>query len=547
MRNHLKKSTVYTFLIIFLLESIGCGSISTDINKSEDYVNLSEEQTTLEPQVDPTDDNYRVMYEIFTGSFSDSNGDGVGDLQGVIQRLDYLNDGNIHSGESLGIQGIWLTPIFESPSYHKYDVADYYAIDSEFGTEEDLKELITKCHERNMIVILDLVINHTSTKNAWFTKFQMAHQNASTSDPYYDFYTWCTAEERVGTKTYSQIPGCTGEYYECNFSTQMPELNYDNELVKQEVLKVAKYYLDLGVDGFRFDAVKYIYYGDNPKSIEFWNWYGSELKAYKEDIYMVGECWEGDSVTLDYISAINCFNFQMGQPEGKIADAVKGNIGTFTKYIETYQKQMLEKNPDAMMMGFISNHDMDRAAGYMTMLGNKAQMAANLYILCSGSPFLYYGEEIGMKGTRGGESTDANRRLAMLWGDGDTVQNPLGATFDESKQKNGTVASQLEDENSLYHYYAKVIAIRNRHPEIARGTYTAVNISKTVAGFVVEYEGSKLAIIHNVDTEPKTIDLSQIPELSEEYETLADFIGMGSASLEGSILTIEAQTSVVLE
>ena len=124
-----------------------------------------------EPQVDPTADNYRVFYQIFVGSFSDSNGDGIGDLRGIINRLDYLNDGDINSGDDLGVQGIWLSPIFSSPSYHKYDVSNYYKIDWRFGTEEDLKELIEKCHERNVKVILDLVINHTAKNNEWFTKF----------------------------------------------------------------------------------------------------------------------------------------------------------------------------------------------------------------------------------------------------------------------------------------------------------------------------------------------------------------------------------------
>ena len=115
--------------------------------------------------VDPTDDNYRTFYEIFTSSFSDTNGDGIGDLKGITNRLDYLNDGDVNSGKSLGVQGIWLTPIFQSPSYHKYDVTDYYKIDSSFGKLEDLKNLLDQCHKRNVKLILDLVLNHTSVNN----------------------------------------------------------------------------------------------------------------------------------------------------------------------------------------------------------------------------------------------------------------------------------------------------------------------------------------------------------------------------------------------
>ena len=187
-----------------------------------------------------TMDNYRVFYEIFVGSFSDSNGDGVGDLRGIIDRMDYLNDGDDSSGVSLGVEGLWLSPIFKSGSYHKYDVNDYYAIDPAFGTEEDLSELLKICHERNVKVILDLVINHTGTLNPWFTAFAAARRSGDTQDPYYDFYACYTKGEAAPSgRTFRQLSG-TAVFYECKFSDGMPELNYDNESVRQAVLDVAK-------------------------------------------------------------------------------------------------------------------------------------------------------------------------------------------------------------------------------------------------------------------------------------------------------------------
>ena len=140
----------------------------------------------LPPMPDPINDNYRVVYQIFVGSFSDSDGDGKGDLQGIINRLDYLNDGDINSGDDLGVQLLWLSPIFVSPTYHKYDTVDYYRIDPDFGTEETLKNLVDKCHQRNVKVILDIALNHTSNINKDFQKFLAAHNNGDTSDPYYD-------------------------------------------------------------------------------------------------------------------------------------------------------------------------------------------------------------------------------------------------------------------------------------------------------------------------------------------------------------------------
>ena len=144
-----------------------------------------------------SEDNNRVFYEIFVGSFSDSDGDGVGDLRGIINRFDYLNDGDDSSGTSLGVEGIWLTPIFDSPSYHKYDVSDYYKIDPDFGTEDDLKELISLCHERNVKIIIDLVINHTGYLNNWYSEFVSAHRQNDTENKYYDYYCYYTKGDDV--------------------------------------------------------------------------------------------------------------------------------------------------------------------------------------------------------------------------------------------------------------------------------------------------------------------------------------------------------------
>lgn len=497
---------------------------------------------TSEPaQADTTDDNYRVFYQIFVGSFSDSDGDGIGDIRGIINRIDYLNDGNINGGNDIGVQGIWLSPIFTSPSYHKYDIADYYSIDPDFGTEDDLRELLELCHERNIKVILDLAINHSSSQNSWFTSFRKARLAFDTENTYYDYYTCVTADEKQGTSTYYSVGN--GWYYEGNFSSDMPELNYDNQTVREQMVDVAKYWLDLGVDGFRFDAIKYIYYCDTEKSAAFWEWYITELKKLKSDIYTVGECWSSDSEVLEYYSALNCFDFTTSGAEGQIAKAANNQkINAFTKYVASYQQSILAKNSEAMYMPFLANHDMDRAAGYCTVSMGSAYMAANLYLLCCGSPFIYYGEEIGMKGTRGSANTDANRRLAMLWGDGDTVEDPTGTTFDSSKQINGTVAEQLKNSDSLLRHYQAVIALRIKYPEIARGTYTAITTENSeVGGFNVVYGDSTIAIIHNTGIEEVEI------ALPEGFTQLCDYVGLGDAKISDGKLIIGARTSVILK
>ena len=500
-----------------------------------------------EPTVDPIDDNYRTFYQIFVGSFSDSSGDGIGDLRGIINRMGYLNDGDIHSGESLGVQGIWLSPIFSSPSYHKYDTKDYYEIDWRFGTEEDLKELISLCEERNIKLILDLVINHTSNSHEWFQAFKNARMNGLTDDPYYDYYSCVETANKVGGVTYQKIAGVDC-WYECNFSGDMPELNFDNPKVREEVLNIAKYYLDLGVDGFRFDAVKYIYYGDTARSVDFWEWYMTELCAINPDIYCVGECWSGESEILDYYGSMNCFNFAMAQAEGVMVRAARGqSISQYINYIESFQKKVEAKNTDGMVIPFLSNHDMDRIAGTFALESNM-RMAANLYLLSPGSPVIYYGEELGMRGSRGSESTDANRRLAMLWGDEDLIRNPVGSTYPSKNQIQTTVADQMVDENSLYQYYCKLITVRHKYSAIARGIYHAVSSDHTnVGGFLIEYEGEKIGLFHNTSTEEITVDLSECTGLEEyTFSKLCDYIGMGKAKLKGNLLTIGPQTSVVL-
>ena len=495
----------------------------------------------LNKKADTTDDNYRAFYEIFTGSFSDSNNDGIGDLQGIINRLDYLGDGNIYSRSSLGIQGIWLTPIFKSPSYHKYDVQDYYTIDPGFGTQEDLDELIEQCHKRNILLILDLVINHTSSQHPWYQEFVKAHQNNDTSNPYYNYYTYDVRFEAPTGRAWCDIYD-TSEVYECNFSDDMPELNFNEPAVRQEVLNIARFYLDKGIDGFRFDAAKYIYFNDNEDTLDFWKWYTDQLRQIKEDVYLVGEVWSAENETSTYLPYMNCFNFSMALSDGVIATAARGgNINAYTGYVVSYQDKLKNIAPQAMPISFIANHDTDRAAGYLNVAAKQAYIGASLYLLSPGSPFIYYGEEIGMKGSRGNALTDANRRLGMLWGDGDTIADPEGTDYDPGNQSNGTVAEQLKDKSSLFYHYQKLLRLRKEYPQIARGTYSQLDLgSDDLGGFKVEYNGSVTYIIHNNSDLP-------LSSSSDLFSKLLDYAGAGTARLSNGTLEVDGYTSVILQ
>ena len=488
-------------------------------------------------------DNCRVFYEIFVGSFSDSDGDGTGDLRGIINRMDYLNDGDPASGKSLGIEGIWLTPVFLSPSYHKYDVTDYYQIDPSFGTMEDLKELIALCHERDVKLILDLPLNHTGRENQWYIRFLEAHRRNRTADRYYDYYIWFDEEDTLPSagRFMREADGLT---VEANFSDHMPELNHDNPLVRKAVLEIGKYYLNLGVDGFRFDAAKYLYLNDHGRNAAFWAWYIGELKKIRPDLYTVAEVWDSESVIEQYTGAVDCFRFPVSQAEGILAATAKGgNVDRLTADTQRYLEKIRGIRPDAMNIFFLSNHDTDRAAGFLTVASGRMQMAANLYLLSPGSPFIYYGEEIGLRGSRGAAATDANRRLKMAWGDGDTVRDPEGSDY--GAQTEATVAGMLTDEKSLLNHYKRLLMIRKANPEIARGDYTALSFPDSKAGgFLCTWNGHTVGVFHNTGKTKAVLDLAGAAEY--RFGSIAAVVGKGKASLENGILTLGSQTSAVL-
>ncbi|MGD9964546.1 MAG: alpha-amylase family glycosyl hydrolase [Candidatus Izemoplasmatales bacterium] len=496
---------------------------------------------------DYPDDNYRVYYEIFVASFSDSNKDGFGDFQGLINRFDYLNDGDDSSGKSLGIEGIWLMPIMPSPSYHKYDVLDYKDIDSNYGTIEDFKAFMALAEERNVDVIIDLVLNHTSNLHPWFKEAKQAMINEDLDNKYLDYYVLVTEDEKETGKTWYPFVG--DYYYEGNFSSSMPELNLDNPDVRQEIIEIIEFWYDLGVKGFRLDAAKYPYYNEDSKNIEFWNWFVTEAKKIKSDTYIVGEVWSGDSLIAPYYENFSNFDFGMSGSTGAIGLVAQqqDDVNWYVNYISRYRNMVESVNPDAILTPFISNHDMNRAAGYLTLDNYEMQVAANLYILSYGNPFIYYGEEIGMKGSRTTENTDANRRLAMLWGDKDTVEDPFGTTYDSSNQTNGTVKSQLKDKDSLLNHYKKLIMIRKANPEIARGDYLPLTFDGyyNFGGFLTTYQDSTLGVFHNTGEMEVVIDLSQFTEFT--FETVRAYVGQGKASLDGQTLTISPFTSVILK
>ena len=239
--------------------------------------------------------NDAVFYEIFVRSFHDSDGDGIGDLQGLTQKLDYLNDGDPATDDDLGITGIWLMPINDSPSYHGYDAVDYRAINPDYGTMADFQAFLAAAHARGIKVIIDYVMNHCSNQHPWFVA-------AAQNDPTYrDYFRW-SASDPGETGPWGQDVwhwNTSGWYYGL-FWSGMPDLNYDTPAVKTEMFDTATYWLDtIGVDGFRLDAVLYIdedggQLQNTPETLQFWQDYNTHVKAVKPDVLSVGEAWTVD-------------------------------------------------------------------------------------------------------------------------------------------------------------------------------------------------------------------------------------------------------------
>lgn len=468
------------------------------------------------------DDNYRTYYEVFVYSFCDSDGDGVGDLQGLISRLDYINDGDDETDTDLGCNGIWLMPVNPSPTYHKYDVADYYAIDEEYGTLEDFKELIAACDERGIKVIMDLVLNHSSSRNAWFQEACAYLKGLDGAEPdaedcpYFDYYHF--SREQGGG--YYPVEG-TDWYYEAQFWSEMPDLNLDCELLREEIAKITQYWLDMGVGGFRLDAVKEFYSGAPQSNIAFLAWLTDTVKEQKPDAYLVGEAWlDLADYAQYYESGIDSvFNFAFADKDGVISKVLNGSPATkYGAAVASLEETFGAYNPDYIDAPFYTNHDMGRSAGYYAGDNSAAQtkMAGALNLFMSGSAFLYYGEELGMKGS----GKDENKRAPMYWSMNPDAQGMCDgpADMEDVKMKFESLEEQEKDELSVYQYYKKVLKIRNQNPEIARGKaeyvlvgdFLAEDTKETVCAIKKTYGASELLLVFVTGPETEELDLTSI-------------------------------------
>ena len=501
------------------------------------------------------DDNYRTYYEVFLYSFCDSDGDGIGDINGLISKLDYINDGDPNTDTDLGFNGIWLMPIMPSTTYHKYDVVDYYDIDKEYGTLDDFKRLIEECNKRGIKLIIDFVMNHSSTQNLWFQeagKYLESLPKDKEPDisecPYVEYYNFVKGDP--GSNTYSRVYN-SDWYYECMFWDQMPDLNLACEPLRRELEKIVDFWLDLGVGGFRLDAAKEYYSGSNEKNIDVLTWFADYVKGKDPDAYIVAEVWDSyRTYTQYYKSGIDsCFNFAFAKEDGKITKVLRNNTSntakSFGEAMITIQDEIKKNNEQGIDAPFLSNHDTTRAANFLTSDVTKIKMAAGMSLLMGGSAFVYYGEEIGMRGS----GRDENKRAPMYWTDEaspDMCNGPID--MENVEHKFGSLEDQMEDPLSIYNYYKMAVRLRNENPEIARGTVSYMNeiTDESVCAVEKSYENSSLYILYNITDQEKTV---AIDRGSYPYEGIRGYLSTNgeTAVLDGDDLLLPPYSIVILK
>jgi glycosidase len=435
-----------------------------------------------------------VFYEIFVRSFYDSDGDGIGDLQGLTQKLDYLNDGDPATDDDLGITGIWLMPINDSPSYHGYDAVDYRAINPDYGTMADFTAFLDAAHARGIKVIIDYVMNHCSNQHPWFVA-------SGQNDPVYrDYFRWSQSDPGY-SGPWGQIVWHwnSSDWYYGLFWGGMPDLNYENQAVKDTMFDTATYWLDtIGVDGFRLDAVLYIdedgsQLQNTAATFQFWQDYSAHVKSVKPDVVSVGEAWTSTNIVLQYVTQDRldfCFEFDLSYAT---LGAVNGSDAGF---LGGKADQVYHLYPHLQFGTFLTNHDQDRVLNVLGFDEGKARVAAGIYMTLPGIPFVYYGEEIGMTGS----GDHLNIRTPMQWTDGSnagfTTGTPWQTINGNYAQYNVLVEGQ--DPGSLLSWYKRLIGVRNRTPALRRGTHDPLSASAPpVLGFVRRHEGQTLLCLAN--------------------------------------------------
>lgn len=490
-----------------------------------------------------------VVYQIYPRSFKDSNGDGIGDLPGIIEKLDYL--------EKLGIGAIWLSPVYQSPNDDNgYDISDYEAIMTEFGTMEDMDRLIAEAKKRNIRIIMDLVVNHTSDEHAWFVEARKSKDN-----PYRDYYVWTDSSEDGGVpnglrSAFSgsawQLDEATGQYYLHLFSKKQPDLNWQNEKVRQAVYQMMNFWIDKGIGGFRMDVIDLIgkvpekeITGNGPRLHEFLQEM-NQATFGKHDLLTVGETWGATPEIAKLYSNPDrhelsmVFQFEhigLDQQEGgEKWDLAPVDLGKLKQIFAKWQTELDNQGWNSL---FWNNHDLPRMISRWGNDGQyrveSAKMLAILLHMQKGTPYIYQGEEIGMTNTAITDISQArdietinmyherlangyakediihsinvkgrdNARRPVQWNNhafaGFSTVEPWIAVNDNYEKIN--VEQALADPDSIFYTYQKLIALRKANPIMIWGDFELVDTQEEVFAYLRKYQGETWLVVTNFSNE----------------------------------------------
>lgn len=463
-----------------------------------------------------------VCYEVFVRSFYDSNGDGVGDLDGLIEKLDYINDGTASAERDLGANCIWLMPIAASPSYHGYDVTDYYRVDPEYGTNEDFKRLVAEAHERGIRVLVDLVLNHTSSEHPYF-KHALLHVES----PYRDWYLWSPRpgpDKAQGGENWHRSP-VREEYYYGFFWSGMPDLNVENPDVVEEMKRIATFWLEeMGADGFRLDAIRHLVEeGDRTENVPgthvFLRDYAAHIRRIAPDAFTIGEVWDDIDVLLAYYPDQLDAHFAFEVSDSILSAVRTGSARGLLDPALRLQREL----PADRYAPFLRNHDQTRTLTALEGDRAGARLAATLLLTLPGMPFVYYGEEIGMTG----DKPDPRLRTPMHWTGGQAAGFTRGLPWEPLQPDSLTanVETLEADPGSLLHLYRRLIHLRSENVAVGAGELVPLEASHDAVAAYLRRDGDRAVLV--------LVNLGSVP-LSGVYLDSADgALPAGRYTLDG--------------
>lgn len=442
-----------------------------------------------------------VCYEVFVRSFYDSDGDGMGDLRGLIEKLDYINDGSAESQRDLGATCIWLMPVSPSPSYHGYDVTNYYDINRDYGTKEDFQRLISEAHRRGIRVLYDMVLNHSSNYHPYFRSAVQVPNS-----PYRDWYIWSPTERKMPGWEAPTWHRAGNQFYYGLFWSGMPDHNLANPEVKAEMQKIARFWLqDMGVDGFRLDAVGHFFetpegvWKDAPGNFPWLREYQAGLRTIKPDVFTIGEVYDSLGSILKYYpdGLTAFFAFEVADA---VFDAVRtGSPARLVAAVTRAQREI----PDHRWGMFLRNHDQTRTLTELNGDVARNKLASTIMLTLPGLPFVYYGEELGMTGSK--RAGDERLRTPMHWSRQPAAGFTRGTPWEPlaSDSFTANVEALEADTASLLNLHRRLIHLRTSSPALGDGVFVPLQASAAgVLAYLRRQSSEAVLVVANLTDRP---------------------------------------------